>query len=112
VGCHLGGNKALLLDSCEPNLGTIGQYRYDKCIVYMVPVYEVETPDRVSQNTNAPDGGVCAVHHNANVFFPLKVGSDEDPQVMEQGDGCDVVELSIVRVLGTPDLTSNKLRLA
>ena len=42
VGCHLGGNKALLLDSCEPNLGTIGQYRYDKCIIYVVPVQEVK----------------------------------------------------------------------
>ena len=77
------GKEALLVNPYEPNLGPIHQYRDDKHIVYMTPIYEIKTPNRVTQDADAPDGGACLVNYDANMLVPFEVGGDEDSKVLQ-----------------------------
>ncbi len=52
------------------------------------------------------------VDHNADVFGPLQIRGDEDPEVLERGDSHDVVVFCGVLVLGTPDLTTSEVGLS
>ncbi len=85
------GNQALLSGTCVPNLGAVSQHRNDKCVVNVLPIHEVKTPNGVPEDTYPMYGGVCVVDHDANMLHPFEVIGEEDPKVPERGDCRDMV---------------------
>ena len=42
------GDKPFLINTCEPHRDTVGEYGDNKCIVYFLPVQEVEPLNQVT----------------------------------------------------------------
>ena len=65
------------------NLGAIRQCGYHEGVVDSPPVYKVETPDGVPEDTYPANSGSRAVNHDVDMFRLFEVQCDVDAKVPE-----------------------------
>jgi hypothetical protein len=74
-----------------PYLGPIRESRDDEGVVNLSPVEEVESSDRVTEDTDASDVGAGPVGHDGDMSGPIEAVIDVYPEVSEVGYRGDVV---------------------
>jgi hypothetical protein len=84
-------NEPLLLHPGIPHLGAIREPRDDKRVVNLSPIEEVESADRITEDTYAPDIGTGAVSHDGDVSCPIEAVIYIYPEISEMRYHGDMV---------------------
>ncbi len=91
-----------------PNQGPICEYGDYECVVHLAPVEEVEASDGVAKDANPTYGGAGPVCHDLDVWHPVEVPLEEDPQEPELADCGNVLwaskGVSIAGIQGFEDI--------
>jgi hypothetical protein len=87
--------KALLAYPGVPNRGPIHHHGYDEGVVYLPPVEELETSDRVAEDIDATYRRLCPHLHFGHVVRPVEVVSDLNTQIAERFDGFDGLDAHV-----------------
>jgi hypothetical protein len=87
-------DQPLLVVSCVPYLGPVGQHWDDKCIVDLSPIKEIKASLSVTQDVNPAYCRSRVVGHGAYVIVPREVSVQVDAKVPEgigRSDGARAV---------------------